>query len=338
MHTENKKRQAILKAMAEKILILDGALGTLIQTYDLCEEDFRSPVKGNNDILNITRPDVLEDIHRRYVDAGVDILTTNTFSSNVISQKEYGCQDLAAEMARAGAGIARKVADAAPRQVFVAGSIGPTGKSLTLATELDDPAYRMYSFDDMSAAYRTQIEALIDGGADMILFETCFDALNVKAGIYALRQLERERPELKGFPVMVSMSASDRSGRSLTGQTVEAFFYSVRHADLISFGLNCSLGAEDLAPLMAGMTEWADCPLSCHPNAGLPDEMGAYTQTPEMMAAQMRKLAQKGLNIAGGCCGTTPEHIRKVFEVLRPEGIEVNSKPQNPKTSNNFCG
>lgn len=332
MHTENKKRQAILKAMAEKILILDGALGTLIQTYDLCEEDFRSPVKGNNDILNITRPDVLEDIHRRYVDAGVDILTTNTFSSNVISQKEYGCQDLAAEMARAGASIARKVADAAPRQVFVAGSIGPTGKSLTLATELDDPAYRMYSFDDMSAAYRTQIEALIDGGADMILFETCFDALNVKAGIYALRQLERERPELKGFPVMVSMSASDRSGRSLTGQTVEAFFYSVRHADLISFGLNCSLGAEDLAPLMAGMTEWADCPLSCHPNAGLPDEMGAYTQTPEMMAAQMRKLAQKGLNIAGGCCGTTPEHIKAVAAAV----ADIAPRPM-PERCDHLC-
>lgn len=311
------KRNELNQAMASRILILDGAMGTMIQDADLKEEDFLSSTKGNNDILNITRPEIIADIYRRYIEAGADIIETNTFSSNCISQGEYGLADLSDKMAFEGARIARSTADKSSRKVFVCGSVGPTGKSLSLATDINDPAFRQFDFDAMAAAYKRQVTALIDGGVDVIFFETCFDALNVKAGIYALKCIEKERPELVGFPVMVSMSVNDRSGRSLTGQTIEAFYASLRYACLISFGLNCSFGAEGLMPLMADLAQWASCPVSCHPNAGLPDEMGRYTQTPEMMASQMQSLAEKGLNIAGGCCGTTPEHIKAIAAALK---------------------
>lgn len=225
-----------------RILILDGAMGTMIQRYSPVED-------GNNDRLNIEAPDVIAAIHKEYIEAGADIIETNTFSSNRISQEEYGLSDKAAEMAYAGACIARRTADsyiAAGRKVYVAGSVGPTSKSLSLSPDVNDPAYRPYSFDEISAAYKEQIEALARGGADAVLIETCFDALNVKAALSAVSALFPE----KDFPVMISVSVGDKSGRTLTGQTLEAFYTAVRHYPLLSFGLNCSLGAEGLAPLV----------------------------------------------------------------------------------------
>ena len=324
----------------EKIWILDGAMGTMIQKYGLSEEDFHgrpfshipSPLAGNNECLNLTRPDIIAEIHRQYIEAGADIIETNTFSANSISQQEYGCSGLASEMARAGAGIAREEADRAMerlgRKIHVAGSVGPTSKSLSLAPDITDPAFRPYSFDDMAAAYKEQIGALIEGGADIIQIETCFDALNTKAAIYAVEQLNNEgvwRPafgkhtgETSPIPVIVSVSVADRSGRTLTGQTIEAFYTSVRHYPLAAFGLNCSLGASDLTPLLKEVASWAGCPVIFYPNAGLPNEMGGYDQTPEQMAAEIAETAAEGLvNIAGGCCGTTPEHIRAIADAVR---------------------
>ena len=327
-----KRREEIEEALQERILILDGAMGTQLQDCALEEDDFRGEVfggwgcelKGNNDCLCLTCPQVILDIHRRYIAAGADIITTNSFSSNRISQSEYGCADFAAQMARAAARLARQAADEAMgeglssgvagqgRRIWVAGDVGPTGKSLSLASDLADPAYRRYDFDDMVQAYKEQIEALVEGGVDLILFETCFDALNVKAGLYAIEQLGLD------IPVMVSVSVGDRSGRTLTGQTLEAFYLSVCHGNLLSFGLNCSLGARDLEPLLADVASFARCRVSCHPNAGLPDEMGRYNETPEMMVESILRMARSGhLNIVGGCCGTTPAHIRAIAEALR---------------------
>lgn len=298
----------------ERILILDGGMGTMLQRHGL---------QGNSELFNITDPEIIASIHREYVDAGADIITTNSFSASRISQHEYGMQDRAAEFARAAAAIARKVADEADRKVFVAGSVGPTGKSLSLAQDINDPTTRPYSFDEMADAFEEQIRALIQGGVDIILFETCFDALNTKAGIYALQRIE----EARDIPVMISASLSDRSGRTLTGQTMEAFYRSVRHADPISFGLNCSLGARDLIPLVAEVSSWATTAVSCHPNAGLPNEMGEYDESPEQTASAIREMALAGtVNIVGGCCGTTPEHIRAEAEAVR--GITPRSIPQ----------
>ena len=295
-----------------RILILDGAMGTMIQKY--------SPVPdGNNDRLNLEAPEVIARIHTGYIEAGADIIETNTFSSNRISQSEYGLGDKAAEMAYRGAVIARQAADGYAsshpgRKIYVAGSVGPTSKSLSLSPDVDDPAYRPCSFDEMAEAYREQIEALAKGGVDAILIETCFDALNVKAALYAMSQLFPE----KDFPAMVSVSVGDRSGRTLTGQTLEAFYTSVRHYPLLSFGLNCSLGASGLAPLLREVASFAECRVSCHPNAGLPNELGKYDESPEKMAADMKAMASEGLlDIAGGCCGTTPEHIRAIADALR---------------------
>ena len=293
----------------DRILILDGAMGTMIQRYSPTSD-------GNNDRLNLDAPEVIARIHREYIEAGADIIETNTFSSNRISQNEYGLSDKAADMAYAGAAIARKVADsyiATGRKIFVAGSVGPTSKSLSLSQEADDPSVRQYSFDDIASAYREQIKALVRGGADTILIETCFDALNTKAALHAVTELYPDRD----FPVMVSVSVGDRSGRTLTGQTLEAFYTAVSHYPLLSFGLNCSLGAEGLAPLVREVAVFADCAVSCYPNAGLPNEMGGYDESPEKMAADMKAMAAEGLlNIAGGCCGTTPEHIRAISEAL----------------------
>lgn len=301
-----------------RIFILDGATGTMIQRYSPAAD-------GNNDLLNLEKPDVIARIHREYIMAGADIIETNTFSSNRISQAEYGLSDKAAEMAFAGARIARKTADEfseAGRKILVAGSVGPTSKSLSLSSDVNDPAYRQYCFDDMESAYREQIEALVKGGADIILIETCFDALNVKAALRAVISLFPYRD----FPVMVSVSVGDRSGRTLTGQTIEAFYTAVRHYPLMSFGLNCSLGASGLAPLVEETASFAECAVSCYPNAGLPNELGIYDETPEQMAADMKVMAEKGiLNIAGGCCGTTPEHIRAIADALK--GIPARKIP-----------
>ncbi len=315
------------------ILILDGAMGTMIQRYGLAEEDYHSgpfsscikELRGNNECLNLTHPEIIKQIHKEYIAAGADIVETNTFSANVISQREYGCEDFAEQMAYEGARIAREAADEAAqmaasvglsRKVWVAGSIGPTSKSLSLSPDVADPAFRPYSFDQMKDAYRAQAEALISGGADILLIETCFDALNVKAALAAIAELDRN--SMNGVPVMISVSVGDRSGRTLTGQTLEAFYTSVRHYPIMSFGLNCSLGAAELMPLVEDMNRWCGCAVSCYPNAGLPNEMGGYDQSPEEMASQIREMASRGLiNIAGGCCGTTPDHIKAISKAIK---------------------
>ena len=327
----------------DRILILDGAMGTMIQRYGLTEADYRGEVfgsiskelRGNNECLNLTRPEIIREIHREYIKAGADIIESNTFSANRISQAEYGCADYAAQMAYEGARIARSAADEAAsegRKVWVAGSMGPTSKSLSLSPDVSDPAFRAYSFDQMCQAYREQAEAMIRGGADLILIETCFDALNVKAALYAISTIQMDRlmvpqaPSKLGLtpargwesvPVIVSVSVGDRSGRTLSGQTLEAFYTSVKHYPLLAFGLNCSLGAAEMAPLLEDVASRCECMVSCYPNAGLPNEMGGYDQTPSQMAEAVVGLAQKGLvDIVGGCCGTTPEHIAAIAKAV----------------------
>ena len=296
---------SLQQAFAERILILDGAMGTMLQRHGL---------SSNNETFNLSHPEIVREIHRAYIDAGADILSTNTFSANAISQADYGLSGRAREFARAGAALARAEADAATRRIWVAGSLGPTGKSLTLPQDLSNPAWRACSFDEMAAAYAEQVRGLLEGGADVLLLETCFDALNAKAALYAISGI----PEAAALPLLISVSVSDRSGRTLTGQTLEAFFRSVRHARPLCFGLNCSLGAADLAPLVADVASWADCAVSCYPNAGLPNELGAYDEAPGQTAAALRKMAQDGLvNLVGGCCGTTPEHIRAIAEAVQ---------------------
>ncbi|MBR2127809.1 MAG: homocysteine S-methyltransferase family protein, partial [Bacteroidales bacterium] len=348
----------------DKILILDGAMGTMIQRYGLKEEDYRGTdfadctkeLRGNNECLNLTHPEVIKEIHNEYIAAGADIIETNTFSANRISQKEYDCGHIAPKMAYEGARIAREAADEAAaiaakvglsRKVWVAGSMGPTSKSLSLSPDIADPAFRPYSFDQMVEAYREQAEALLKGGADLLLIETCFDALNVKAALTAVHDICRNfvLPKTPAFaslrhplagggmsssasniptknnnevPVMISVSVGDRSGRTLTGQTLEAFHTAVSHYPITAFGLNCSLGASELLPLIEEVNRWCGCGVSCYPNAGLPNEMGGYDQTPEEMAGQIRVMAEKGLlNIVGGCCGTTPDHIRAIAKAVR---------------------
>lgn len=316
--------------LQDKIYILDGAMGTMIQKYGLAEVDYHSgpfvsctkELKGNNECLNITRPDIIKNIHKEYIAAGADIIEANTFSANVISQAEYGCEEFAAQMAYEGARIAREAADEAAsmaasiglsRKVWVAGSIGPTSKSLSLSPDASDPAFRPYDFDRMYEAYKDQAEALLRGGADILLIETCFDALNVKAALKAVSDIGA--PDIQ---VMISVSVGDRSGRTLTGQTIEAFHTAIKHFPILSFGLNCSLGAAELMPMMEEIDRWCGCGVSCYPNAGLPNEMGGYDQSPEEMGWQVELMARKGLvNIVGGCCGTTPEHIRAIAEAVR---------------------
>ena len=330
-------------------MILDGAMGTMIQKYNLTEEDYRCEIfsgcqkdlKGNNECLNLTHPEIIKAIHEEYIAAGADIIETNTFSANRISQAEYGCEDFALQMAYEGARIAREAADSAnssrpcERKVLVAGSMGPTSKSLSLSPEVSDPAFRTHSFDQMKEAYREQAEALLRAGADILLIETCFDALNVKAALSAIQDIDREtlmpRPTLTTgiTPVMISVSVGDRSGRTLTGQTLEAFHTAVRHYPIVSFGLNCSLGAAELTPLLEEVAGFCDYAVSCYPNAGLPNELGGYDQSPDEMAAAIRNMASKGLiDIAGGCCGTTPAHIKAIAEALkdvRPRGLSTRS-------------
>ena len=317
---------AFQEQLRRAVLRLDGATGTEIQRYTLAEEDFRRgvfldtavPLKGNNECLNLTRPDVIAAVHEAYIKAGADIIETNTFSANRISQKEYGLEAHAREMALAGARLARTAADKVPRKIWVAGSIGPTSKSLTLAPDIARPAERPYSFDEMAASYREQVEALIEGGVDLLLIETAFDALNVKAALYAVETVQ------EGFPVIVSVSVSDKSGRTLTGQTLDAFYTAVRHYPLSAFGVNCSLGADGLLPLVKEIASFSDVPVICYPNAGLPNELGGYDQTPTQMAAEMARFDGL-LNIAGGCCGTTPDHIRAI-PALSPAPLKETRK------------
>ena len=302
----------------DKIYILDGAMGTMIQKHGAAEAD------NNSERLNLTRPEVIKKIHKEHIAAGADIIETNTFSANAISQEEYGCAAMAGQMAYAGAVIAREAADETEamaaeigltRKVWVAGSMGPTSKSLSLSPDAGDPAFRTHSFDQMYEAYREQAEALIRGGVDLLLIETCFDALNTKAALAAIAGCQSSDEPI---PVIVSVSVGDRSGRTLTGQTIEAFYTSVRHYPILAFGLNCSLGASELMPLVEDMNRWCACAVSCYPNAGLPNEMGGYDQSPEEMGQQVREMASRGLvNIVGGCCGTTPDHIRAIAAAVK---------------------
>lgn len=300
--------------LSKRILILDGAMGTMLQ---------RKGLQGNSESFNLTNPETIGEIHNEYVEAGADIITANSFSANSISQSEYNLSEKAGQMAEAAARIARKAADEAPRKIWVAGSVGPTSKSLSLAQNINDPIFRPYSFDGMAEAFERQIRGLINGGVDLLLFETCFDALNTKAALYALGHI----PEAKDIPVMISASMSDKSGRTLTGQTMEAFYRSIQHCNPLSFGLNCSLGAEEMIPLIAEVASFATCAVSCYPNAGLPNEMGEYDETPSQMAESVRKMALAGsVNIVGGCCGTTPEHIKAVAEAVK--GISPRAIPE----------
>lgn len=300
--------------LSKRILILDGAMGTMLQ---------RKGLQGNSESFNLTNPETIGEIHNEYIEAGADIITANSFSANSISQSEYNLSENAGQMAEAAARIARKAADEAPRKIWVAGSVGPTSKSLSLAQNINDPIFRPYSFDGMAEAFEVQIRGLVKGGVDLLLFETCFDALNTKAALYAIGHI----PEASDIPIMISASMSDRSGRTLTGQTMEAFYRSVQHCSPLSFGLNCSLGAEEMIPLIAEVASFAACAVSCYPNAGLPNEMGEYDESPSRMAESVRKMALAGsVNIVGGCCGTTPEHIKAVAEAVK--GISPRAIPE----------
>jgi 5-methyltetrahydrofolate--homocysteine methyltransferase len=320
------KIQDLLK---ERILVLDGAMGTMIQRHILTEADFRGerfknhthPLKGNNDLLSITRPDIIKDIHRQYLAAGADILETNTFSSTSIAQADYHLETLAYKLNFESAKIAKDVAveftkkdPAKPR--FVAGAIGPTNRTLSLSPDVNNPGYRAVTFDELKEAYKVQAKGLIDGGADLLLVETIFDTLNAKACLFAIQELYEEIG--KELPIMVSGTITDASGRTLSGQTTDAFLISVSHVPLLSVGLNCALGAKQLRPYLQVLNEQAPFFVSAYPNAGLPNEFGHYDQSPDEMALQIEEFLKEGLvNIVGGCCGTTPDHIRKIAEVAK---------------------
>ena len=309
-----------------KIRLLDGAMGTMLQRR-------LGTVEGPAELLNLSHPELIADIHREYIAAGADIIETNTFNANRISLAAHGLSGKAREMALAGAQIARKAADDAnagpgTRRIQVAGSVGPTSRSLTLPSDIGNPALRETDFDTLATAYREQIEALVEGGIDILLIETCFDALNAKAALYALQQVA------PGFPAIVSVSVADRSGRTLTGQTLEAFYHSVRHYPLTAFGLNCSLGAEQMLPLVREVARFSEFPVICYPNAGLPNEEGGYDQTPEQMAQSVGEMLREGLvSIVGGCCGSTPEHISYIADMLLFEGALPPTIPRGSRPS-----
>jgi 5-methyltetrahydrofolate--homocysteine methyltransferase len=310
--------------LRERILVLDGAMGTMIQRYKLEEDDFRGerfkdhphPLKGNNDLLSITRPDIIKAIHREYLDAGADILETNTFSGTTIAQADYHLQDAVYDINFYSAKIAREVADEFTRKDpskprFVAGAMGPTNKVASLSPDVNNPGYRAITFDELAVAYKQQALALLDGGVDLLLLETITDTLNTKAALFSIQEILEERNI--DVPIMVSGTITDASGRTLSGQTTEAFLVSVSHVPLLSIGLNCALGADMLRPYLQVLNEKAPFFTSAYPNAGLPNEFGHYDQTPEQMAVLVEEYLKEGLvNIIGGCCGTTPDHIRKI--------------------------
>jgi 5-methyltetrahydrofolate--homocysteine methyltransferase len=318
---------SIQEILKKRILVIDGAMGTMIQRHKLEEKDFRGdrfkdhphPLKGNNDLLSITRPDIIKDIHRQYFEAGADIIETNTFSGTSIAQADYHLEDIVYELNYQSAKIAREVADEFTRREpnkprFVAGSMGPTNKTASLSPDVNNPGYRAITFDELAAAFKEQARGLIDGGSDLLLLETIIDTLNVKAALFAIQELFDELG--KQLPVMVSGTITDASGRTLSGQTTEAFLVSVSHVPLLSVGLNCALGASALRPYLQVLNEKAPFFVSAYPNAGLPNEFGQYDQTADEMAAQVEEYLREGLvNIVGGCCGTTPEHIRKIADI-----------------------
>lgn len=321
-----KNIQDILK---DRILVLDGAMGTMIQRYKLEEEDFRKgwfedhekPLKGNNDLLSLTRPEIIKEIHRKYFAAGADIAETNTFSGTWIAQADYNLEKAVYDINFHSAKIAREVADeftaldpSKPR--FVAGSIGPTNRTASISPDVNDPGFRGISFDELVDAYKEQTNALMDGGVDLLLVETVFDTLNAKAALFAIDEVYEERGVK--LPIMVSGTITDQSGRTLTGQTTEAFLISVSHMPLLTVGLNCALGASMMRPYLQVLNQKAPFGVSAHPNAGLPNEFGQYDETAELMAVQIKEFLDEGLvNIIGGCCGTTPDHIKAIADLAK---------------------
>lgn len=316
--------------LRQRILILDGAMGTMIQRHHLSEADYRgerfkswhSDLKGNNDLLSLTRPEVIREIHLDYLRAGADLIETNTFNAQSVSMADYGMESLAFELNVASAKLAnearaaflRENPDAGPR--FIAGAIGPMNKTLSLSPDVNDPGFRAVTFDEVAAAYSEQIQGLVEGGVDILLIETIFDTLNAKAAIYAILNYFQESG--KNLPVMISGTITDASGRTLSGQTLEAFYVSMMHAQPISIGLNCALGGQQMRPHVEELSQLANCYVSAYPNAGLPNEMGGYDETPEITAGIIEDFARNGwVNIVGGCCGTTPEHIAAIAGRLK---------------------
>ncbi len=328
----------IKEILKERILVLDGAMGTMIQRYKLEEDDFRkgwfeehqSPLQGNNDLLSLTRPDVIKEIHAAYFEAGADIAETNTFSGTIIAQADYNLEHAVYDINFHSAKLAREVADEFTKKEphkprFVAGSIGPTNRTASISPDVNDPGFRGITFEELKLAYRQQTEALMDGGVDLLLVETVFDTLNAKAALFAIDEIFEER-NVK-LPIMVSGTITDQSGRTLTGQTTDAFLISVSHMDLLTVGLNCALGASMMRPYLQVLNKNSKFGVSAHPNAGLPNEFGEYDETAEMMAEQIKDYLEEGLvNIIGGCCGTTPEHISAIAEMAKrysPRKIEA---------------
>ena len=324
--------------LQQRILVLDGAMGTMLQRYQFTEEDYRgerfknweSPLKGNNDLLSLTQPHAIEAVHRKYLEAGADIIETNTFSATTIAMADYHMEDLVYELNYESAKIARKVCDeftalTPEKPRFVAGSIGPTNKTASLSPDVNDPGYRAITFDELRIAYKQQAEALLDGGSDILLVETIFDTLNAKAALFAIDQIQEERKIQ--IPIMVSGTITDASGRTLSGQTAEAFLVSISHLNLLSVGFNCALGAKQLTPYLETISNNSEFYISAYPNAGLPNAFGQYDESPEFMAEQIKEYAEKGLiNIVGGCCGTTPEHIKAIAELVKnyqPRKVDV---------------
>jgi 5-methyltetrahydrofolate--homocysteine methyltransferase len=317
----------IKQELEKRILVLDGAMGTMFQQYNFSEEDFRGErfkdfpvsVKGNNDLLSLTQPEALKTIHTKYLEAGADIIETNTFSGTTIAMADYQMEDLVYELNYESAKIAREVADEftakephKPR--FVAGSLGPTNRTASMSPDVNDPGFRAVTFEDLRIAYKLQVEALVDGGVDLLLVETVFDTLNAKAALFAIEEVKEEKNV--DIPIMLSGTITDASGRTLSGQTAEAFLISTSHIPLLSIGFNCALGANLLQPHLEAIASKTDFAISAHPNAGLPNAFGEYDESPEEMAEQIEEYLKKNLiNIIGGCCGTTPAHIKAIAEV-----------------------
>jgi 5-methyltetrahydrofolate--homocysteine methyltransferase len=324
MATRADRLEALNAALRSRILVLDGAMGTMIQRHKLDEAAYRGTrfatwpreIKGNNDVLSLTQPDIIRAIHAEYLDAGSDIIETNTFSSTRIAQADYGMEDLAYELNVAGARLAREAADAATAKTpdkprFVAGALGPTNRTASISPDVNDPGFRAITFDELKAAFGEQAKGLLDGGADLLLVETIIDTLNAKAALFAIDELFEERGER--VPIMISGTITDQSGRLLSGQTAEAFWNSVRHAQPLTIGFNCALGADLLRPYVAEVSRVADTYICAYPNAGLPNAFGEYDELPHTTAGHLGGWAKDGLvNVVGGCCGTTPDHIRAV--------------------------
>ena len=339
------RTQKLLKALAQRILVIDGAMGTMLQSYKLDEGGYRGErfgdghdahaqhghvcdLKGNNDLLSLTQPDIIKSVHMAYLDAGADLVETNTFNSTTISQADYHLEHLAYELNRDGARLARECCDAAETKTpdqprFVIGVLGPTSRTASISPDVNNPGFRNTSFNELATAYAEAAKGLLDGGADVLMVETIFDTLNAKAALFAIQQEFTRRGAR--VPIMISGTITDMSGRTLSGQTAEAFYYSLRHANPLSIGLNCALGATELRQYVEALAQVADCYVSAHPNAGLPNAFAEYDETPEQMAKTIGEFATSGfVNFVGGCCGTTPAHIRAIADAVRgvnPHGL-----------------